>query len=727
MAAATFDDIAQTRPRIRRDVLYTRTPDGVLFHNSLGGFQLSGRSAYRLATLVVPYLTGDHRVADLGAALGAEQRAMVANLVGTLYERGFARDVPMSTRATDEAQSAVDVRFAPQIAYVDHYADGADARFMNFRDARVAVLGDDLVARWCVLSLVRNGSAGIGVMPSLDHPDNRFAEVRAEARVLTDEGCPVDIEAVPAAGPRYTWDELAAYDVVVVTGGSAGARQTLDLLSEQVPAGRHLLTAWTFGRRAVIGPHMTAGSTGCWLCAALRLAANGDPAAAADLWQGVSLATARRDAAAVGRPLAAMIGNLLGYEVFRTLTGALPAETAGKVIIQDLESLDVVAEPLLPHPACEFCSRDAVLDEPVTTDLAIGDTRIVEAQVEAEALLAELTSREVLIQPHVGVFAEFSDEQWTQTPLKVSTLRFSPGPGRAREVATFDLHTLAGARLAALRTAAVSYVDHAVPLPAGRAAPDRTVPLADIVTRSGTAPAAGPVVTATSLLTKEEVGVPAAAVRPFGEHNAHRPVIATSAGAGAGTSPAEAAARGLLSALAYTRIIDAVRGHAEVAPVRLSDVDNPEIVFLRRSAANAGVGVTVLNLRGGRFGTSPVVIAYATDPRTGGVVWTVGSELTWNAAVVIAVRDLLGRVQLSRERDADVDPGDDLVADFDPAVLAVTGVPADVPDVTWDDLLDGVRDAGGDVLLIRTTPPDLLVGGLHTARIVLTGGRPHAA
>lgn len=726
MAAATFDDIAQTRPRIRRDVLYTQTPDGVLFHNSLGGFQLSGRSAYRLATLIVPYLTGDHQVADLGAALGAEQRAMVANLVGTLYERGFARDVPMASPAAGEGQLAVTGRFAPQIAYVDHYADSADARFMTFRDARVAVLGDDLVARWCVLSLVRNGSAGIGVMPSLDHPDNRFAEVRAEARVLTDEDCPVDIEVVPAAGPRYTWDDLAEYDVVVVTGGSAGARQTLDLLSERVPAGRHLLTAWTFGRRAVIGPHMTAGSTGCWLCAALRLAANGDPTAAADLWQGVSLATARRDAA-VGRPLAAMIGNLLGYEVFRSLTGALPAETTGRVIIQDLESLDVVTEPLLPHPACRFCSGDAVLDEPVTTDLGIGQTRVVEAQVEASELLAELTSREVLIQPNVGVFAEFSDEQWTQTPLKVSTLRFSPGPGRIREVATFDLHTLAGARLAALRTAAVSYVDHGVPLPAEQATPDRTVTVAEIVTCSGTAPATGPVVTATSLLTKEDVGVPAAAVRPFGEYNAHRPVIATSAGAGAGTSPAEAAARGLLSAVAYTRIIDALRGDAEVAPARLSDIENPEIVFLRRSAANAGMDVTVLNLRGGRFGTSPVAIAHATDPRTGGVIWAAGSELTWNAAVVTAVRDLLGRVQLGRERDADVDPGDDLVADFDPAVLAVTGVPADVPNVTWDDLLDGVRNAGGDVLLIRTTPPDLLAGGLHTARIVLTGGSPHAA
>ncbi|MEV6373648.1 TOMM precursor leader peptide-binding protein [Micromonospora musae] len=726
MPAASFEDIAETRPRIRRDVLYTQTPDGVLFHNSLGGFHLNGRTAYRLATLIVPYLTGEHQVAELGAALGAQQRAMVANLVGTLYERGFARDVPPATPASDNGQPAVTERFAPQIAYVDHYAGGADDRFLKFRDARVAVLGDDLMARWCVLSLVRNGSGGIGIVPGLDQPGNRLAEVLDEAATLTDEGCPVAIETITAAGARYTWDDLAGYDVVVVTGGSTAARQTLDLLNERVPDGRQLLTAWTFGNRAVIGPHMTAGSTGCWLCAALRLAANGDPTAAADLWQDVSLPTGRRGAA-VGRPLAAMIGNLLGYEVFRALTGALSAETTGNVIIQDLESLDVVSEPLLPHPSCGFCCGDAVPGEPVTTELAIPQTRVVEAQVEASELLAELTGRAMLIQPNAGVFAEFTDEQWTQTPLKVSTLRFSPGPGRTREVATFDLHTLAGARLAALRTAAITYVDHAVALPAATDAPMRTVSVAGVVTCSGTSAAAGPVVTATSLLTKEQIGVPAAAVQPFGEHNAQRPVIATSAGAGAGTSPAEAAARGLLSAVAYTRIVDAVRGHAEVAPVQLDTASSPEIVFLSRSAVNAGVDVTVLNLRGGRFGTSPVVVAYANDPRTGGVLWSVGSELTWDAAVVNAVRDLLGRVQLGRELGADVDTGDDLVADFDPAVLTVTGTPAEASDVTWDDLLDGVRAAGGDVLLVPTTPADLLAGGVHTARIVLTGGSPDAA
>ncbi|MEK8169122.1 hypothetical protein NKH77_02670 [Streptomyces sp. M19] len=99
MVAAAYEEIAETRPRIRRDVLFTRTPDGVLFHNARGGFHLNAKSAYRFSTLIVPHLTGEHRVADLCAGLGEQQRAMVAGLVKTLYERGFARDVPAPSPA----------------------------------------------------------------------------------------------------------------------------------------------------------------------------------------------------------------------------------------------------------------------------------------------------------------------------------------------------------------------------------------------------------------------------------------------------------------------------------------------------------------------------------------------------------------------------------------------------------------------------------------------------
>src|SRR5690242_16813179 len=163
--SAVFESVAATRPRIRRDVLFTAAYDGVLFHNSSGGFKITSPSAYRLATLLVPFLDGRRTVAELCAKLPEPQRAMVGELIGALMSRGFTRDVP-----PDEADpatvlgAAVAKRFAAQVGYVDHYTDRAPHRFAAFRDSTAVVVGSGPVAHTCALSLVRNGMARVGVL-----------------------------------------------------------------------------------------------------------------------------------------------------------------------------------------------------------------------------------------------------------------------------------------------------------------------------------------------------------------------------------------------------------------------------------------------------------------------------------------------------------------------------------------------------------------------------------
>jgi hypothetical protein len=195
--ATAFESIAETRPRLRRDILFTQTPSGVLFHNAQGGFSLHTKAAYRFASLVIPHLDGGTSVRDLAQGLGEPQRDMVTKLVSALYEHGFARDAVAagSSGGADEPGITPEVaaRFAAQIAYVDHYADHDSDRFRRFRETRVAVLGDDLLARWCALSLVRNGCAEIGVLQGATAHDHDLEQVRSEAEALTEAGCPVSV------------------------------------------------------------------------------------------------------------------------------------------------------------------------------------------------------------------------------------------------------------------------------------------------------------------------------------------------------------------------------------------------------------------------------------------------------------------------------------------------------------------------------------------------------
>ncbi|RLU81545.1 transcriptional activator protein [Streptomyces griseocarneus] len=735
-----YEEIAGTRPRIRRDVLFTETAEGVLFHNAHGGFHLNAASAYRFATLLVPHLNGENRVSDLCRGLGGKQRAMVGTLVRTLYEREFARDTP----ETDAAAAVplpreVAERFAPQLAYVDHYADDAARRFLAFRTARVAVLGDDAVARWCVLSLVRNGIAAVG------HRTGSEAEPNAvtEAAGLTAAGCPVTLEPLPA-GP-LAWGDLTAYDIVVVTGGTAGPRQLYRLLEEGVPEGKSLVPMALFGGRAVVGPLMERGGTGCWACAVLRLGDHGDAAAAADLWSGICLpGGGEPPAPGPGRGLSAMLGNLLGYEIFRLTTGALPAETRGQVIVQDVESFDVVTEPLLAHPRCPFC-RDTAVD---TAPVAVTTPEEGPAPggdgpdgLDTDALLAALNSRQVLVRPHTGVFRGFTDEPWTQTPLKAGSVRLPLGHGAVRQIAAFDLHTVAGARLTALETAARVYTDHVVPLggvltgTAARTDTRRIGPAALTVARG--LPARDGDVTAWaragSLTGGPEALVPAGAVRPFGPYGEDRLFVPTTAGSGAGRTAAEATARGLLSALCHDALERAVRGTGEVVRVSTDAAgDDPELVFLAASARNLGVAYELLDLGEAHRSSAHVLFARALLPRTGTWVWSVAGGTDRRRAAVAALRDLLGQEQLGRELDGGpVDLGDPLLADLAPEAVAVTGeyaVPLDASDATsYAAVLARLRAAGREALVVPTESADLLAGGISTARVLLTRAIPENA
>ncbi|MFD4762565.1 TOMM precursor leader peptide-binding protein [Streptomyces sp. NPDC058439] len=745
MTTTPYAQIAGTRPRVRRDVLFTETPTGVIFHNADGGFQLTAKSGYRFATLLVPHLDGSRSVEEICEGFGERQKAMVGELVKALYARDFARPVPdpRESAAALATAPAAAARFAQQIAYLDHYADDADARFARFHATRVAVLGDGPVARWCALSLIRNGCATVAVDAALVDGSGagtpeEFATVHQEAAELAEQGCPVELSVLPEPGSGPAgWAAYEGYDVVVAAGGPGVPGTVLPLLREGLPEGRTLLPAWTFGRRAVVGPAMTPESTSCWSCAALRLGAAGGraDAAAADLWSGLALGTGTPGAQPAG-PLAAMLGNLLGYEVFRLVTGALPAETRGRLLIQDMASFDVGSEPLLAHPRCPFCAAPAGTPEPV--DLASVPPRPAFLPTVANAPdddasrgpLAELERRSALVHPHAGAFTRYADEPLTQTPLKVGSVVLGLGPRGSRTITAFDVHHTAGARLRALNAAATVYAEHVVPAVPSEASLDElpaVVPDA-LTIASGTGGSGAAIVwtPATSLVTKEAVRVPAGAIRPFGADNADRRFEPTRAGAGAGADLPEAAASGLLSALSHAALRRAVEGTSDVALIKPSAFgDDAELTFLLRSNAHLGLSVELLDLGERAHSGASVVLARTVSP-TAPARWAVGAALDLTAAAVDAVRDLLGEAQLAAEADAEtgtLDAGDPLLRDLDAALIPVTrDEPAEAPGqaVEWTGILERLAADGRDALVVPTHAADLPTAGIHTARVLLT-------
>src|SRR5699024_5927639 len=88
-----------------------------------------------------------------------QQRPMLLSLVGTLLERGFARDFRPEPEGTLDPR--VKAGFQRQIDYVEHYVDGAAERFARFRHMRMLAAGNGPPASWAALGLLRNGAGSI--------------------------------------------------------------------------------------------------------------------------------------------------------------------------------------------------------------------------------------------------------------------------------------------------------------------------------------------------------------------------------------------------------------------------------------------------------------------------------------------------------------------------------------------------------------------------------------
>ncbi|MGC4893481.1 TOMM precursor leader peptide-binding protein [Micromonospora sp. DT31] len=713
--STAYETVAQTRPRMRHDVLFTRTEDGVLFHNASSGFRLSSGTAYRLAALLVPHLNGRNRIADICRPLPAAQRDMIGELVDALYARDFARDVPVEEDPETVLDPAVTAAFAAQIAYVDHYADRPAHRFAAFRDTRVAVLGDGPVARACATALLRNGAAGVTVTAAV------APGLADELAALTEAGCPATVDELPDGDAD--WADLDA-GLVVVAAGDGAPRDALRLLAAGIPDGRLLLPAWVCGERMLVGPVQGAGRRGCWCCAMNRLTANDDTAAAAAVWRVAALPAGTAPAAAgPDGPLAAMIGNLLAYEVFRLTTGALPAETDGAVIVQHLASLDVLTEPLLTHPRCAFCPAES--PEPAAADLALDEPAVGSADesARAEAAVARLAAHQPLLQPHLGVFRRYDDERWDQTPIKIGAVELTDPGGRRRTVHAFDVHHVAAARLRALRVAAVTVTGQAAVL----RPPAADAPRLD-ATRLGLGsgwgePCAGGWAAARSLFTGAAVAVPAAVLEPFGAANRARGAEPTRAGTGAGGDLAEAVRSGLASALAYRAVRAVVEGRSAARQVRLDTRGaDPELVFLTKSAANLGITVELLDLTGAPEAGLSVLLARHLDPTDGRWRYAVAGDPVHTVAAVAALRDVLGQAALRAQEPAVTpDTGDALLDEFDAGTLAVADTtPAADTALSWSQLRERLRGRGDDVLVASVGGADLAAGGLVAVKVLLT-------
>jgi putative thiazole-containing bacteriocin maturation protein len=720
-----MDFQTEIRPKLKQDSIFLKTRDGVFLQSDTATFLLKGKTMYQWLATLSPHMTGEYTLGEICETLAPSQQEMVVKLIDTLLQRGVVKN--HIQEAPDLLSEAVRKHFGAQIELIDHYVDRPAQRFKTFRETRILLRGAGEALAALASSLVKNGLQHLYLLPD-DEPSSYLSELRAETDALGQEGIETGISC-PAS------EKVSEYDLVVYCADDSSLKDIAELQQDCFHEQKTFLPTAFFGKQALIGPLVRPGDGPCWVCAQMRISANTSREESAAIWRELALG---HELSAWNTPLftpqARNLGNGVGFELFKYLTGCLPSETVNGLIFHDLITLESYQSKVIAHPLCPACSN-------ANTENALQQlTAVIEGQRDVKVELGDELLRQfnVLIDERAGIFHKFTDDTITQLPLKASRLlvREPASPLSAGfEVATYNANTLLEARLTAMTEAVGRYTnslpDRRTMLMASwnelKQSGKQAVAPAQLATWSGMAlfekEARLEWFPTRSLLTRELCYVPAAAVYPFSRLNQVGLFEKTVAGMTTHTNFEDLLTAGFTSALAYENIRQLARGHNAVARLdqeTLEGVDS-DLTFLLHNARHFQRPFELLEV----LNPSPLhlTLAYTTDLEKQPIV-VFGWGLSGKEAVSQALLHLVGHLQfLKYEGTLPTSTASMLLPEFsvrsDVTFAETISSRFQEAATTLPALQDYLRASGRDLLFAHTTTTDIWSEKLFLSGVVL--------
>ncbi|WP_433346485.1 YcaO-like family protein [Microtetraspora malaysiensis] len=673
---------AVVRPRMRTDMAFLETRDGVYVRGHGDGFVIRGAGAYRYLSALLPHLDGSTRLSDLLAGLPQAHADSVRSLIVTLASRGVIIDVPEGGAIVDPELRA---RFSGQIALLEHHGDDGTG-FLRAATARVLVVCEDPAHATALADALT--ANGVGSAPG--------------GTVLIDTAG--DVSAAATSGA----------DVVCLIAADRPSPALFGLAGHARATGAAFVPLLRVGDRLVLGPWQRGDrESACVYSAVLRMSDNAIPGSS-DVWQAsVAGAAAAAPPAALPGAAVSIAVSIAGFEVFKALTGSIASDIADGVVVVDPDRLTVGIEHVVAHPASPQAPAVWVpLDEPDGADVS----PVERAYQRFEHVVADT----------VGIMRGFDDDALSQVPVKVSAL-IAPAADPAPIVA-FGSETLLEARVAALEEASLRYAVNAQRRCGGLLAPAR--PDAEVVVAGrlqnwlGGAPLPrDPLVAATDLAGSGSLAVPRAAVLagPWDRKDARfEPDLV---GVAAGSTPETALARALLGAAGAYTIAAVARDDIRAVPV-----DDPSAVegdpqqlkrlaMLARAVREDGRSVAFHLARG----VVPVAIVVVRDGAGTELVARAGR--TWLDAAESALLAVAGARQIAGSPTGwATGPCLPAAPTLDGFTLSGRQDGGDAPSalseaVDHDTVVTRLRAAGMRAAAVDLTPPDL--AGVTTVTRVL--------
>ncbi|MEV8373850.1 hypothetical protein AB0P21_13985 [Kribbella sp. NPDC056861] len=652
------------RPRMRQDVAFLETLDGVYVRGADGAFVIRGAGAYRYLSALLPHLDGSNSLTEIVAGLPEAHAGAVRSLLGTLASRGVVLD-----GARAEVAEEVRANFPSQIALLEHNGDDGSG-FARVAAARVLVIGeDDEATATLAAALTANG---------VGSADGGFVRVSSSQ-----------------AGEEADLICLLALD---------GPSQQLFSLAEQArQAGTAFLPLLRVGDQLMAGPWQGTVSI---QSALLRMSDN-NLSGTTELWQAaVAGPSAAQAKPALPGVAATMLLNVVGFEIFKQLAGSMPSDLEETVILVDPDRLTVYTEHVIAHPAVQPAASATSQNEP------------------ADSVETAYRRFDTVVADTVGLLRRFDDDAVPQIPVKTAVL-LAPAADAAPLV-TFGVETVLEARLAALEAASVRYalnLHRRCQLLADPAPDAEQVAAEQLATWLGVGPTNTQQTAAVEVGTSAPLAVDRAAVLAGPLDWSSATFEPDLGGLAAAPTKAEAVSRALVTAAGSAAVAAVARGELPVTAASdeliaqaLDPQQHRRLMILVNELTAAGDRVSF------QLGRGAVPVAVVAISNGSGTVRLARAASSWVAAAESALLTAVGERQLTGTPFARLDHRLGLEADL--SGLRSAGPVAEPAELTAgftdDQILSTLAAVGHRAAVVDLTPPDL-AGVTAVARVLLFG------
>ncbi len=382
------------RLKVKGDTFFL--PDGnggVYFRNNEGWFRMEGRSIHQWIETLIPVFNGDLTLADLTDGLPGPHQEMVYNIAEVLYRNHFVRDV--SQDGSHNLSDAVLQKYAYQIEFLDNLAGSGAHRFQLYREAKVLAIGSGPVLVSLVSALLKSGLPDIHLLVTDSLPTNRarLSELEEHHR-KSDTKVKLTEITLQNKGSECWCAAIRPFDAILYVSETGDIEELRVLQKACRDEKKVLLPALCLEQAGVAGPLVHPDSAACWESA----------------WRRIHETAIRQDPQlhTFSSTAGAMLANVIAFEWFKTVTGAVESELKNQCFLLNLETLEGSWHPFLPHPLV------AGLQPPVSVKDITRRLKQTPAPPESHGLLPYFQQ---LTSTVSGIFHLWEEGDLVQLPL----------------------------------------------------------------------------------------------------------------------------------------------------------------------------------------------------------------------------------------------------------------------------------------------------------------------